>query len=196
MISSNLTIYNAKEFKTNNRQLTEAKYDRSEGNDVYLSFGGGEKAKITFLKNSVFRFNVEPDGVFKSAPEPMAPTHTTKIVDKDEDEYIDEYEEIHPNVKESDNQIIVSTNEVELLIDKDSAKMELKNSDGETVWKEKESLKYDGNKTIQTLDTEDDEYFYGGGMQNGYFSHKNRKIEIVNKSKWGSCFTNAILFFN
>jgi len=94
MISSNLTIYNAKEFKTNNRQLTEAKYDRSEGNDVYLSFGGGEKAKITFLKNSVFRFNVEPDGVFKSAPEPMAPTHTTKIVDKDEDEYIDEYEEI------------------------------------------------------------------------------------------------------
>ena len=184
MISSNLTIYNAKEFKTNNRQLTEAKYDRSEGNDVYLSFGGGEKAKITFLKNSVFRFNVEPDGVFKSAPEPMAPTHTTKIVDKDEDEYIDEYEEIHPNVKESDNQIIVSTNEVELLIDKDSAKMELKNSDGETVWKEKESLKYDGNKTIQTLDTKDDEYFYGGGMQNGYFSHKNRKIEIVNKSTW------------
>ena len=39
---------------------------------------------------------MEPDGVFKDAPEPMAPTHTTKIIDKKEQEYINEYEEIKP----------------------------------------------------------------------------------------------------
>ena len=41
---------------------------------------------------------MEPDGVFKDAPEPMAPTHTTKIIDKKEQEYINEYEEIKPIV--------------------------------------------------------------------------------------------------
>ena len=184
MVASNLTVFHAQEQVSRDGQLTNAKYERTDGNDVYLSFGGGEQAKITFLKDGVFRFNMEPDGNFKDAPEPMAPTHTTKIVDKDEQEYIDEYQEIKPTVTQEGNKIIISTDKIQLLIDKDLAKMELKKSTGETVWKEKESLKYDGNNTVQTLETEDDEYFYGGGMQNGYFSHKNRKIEIVNKSTW------------
>ena len=105
---------------------------------------------------------------------------------KKEQEYINEYEEIKPIVTQENNNIIISTDKIQLLIDKDQAKMELKKANGETVWKEKESLKYDGTNTVQTLDTDKDEYFYGGGMQNGYFSHKNRKIEIVNKSTWVS----------
>lgn len=186
MIASNLTVFHAEDNTPGNRQLVNAKYEKTDGNDVYLSFGGGEKAKVTFLKDGVFRFNMEPDGQFKDAPEPMAPTHTTKIIDKNEQEYIDEYREIEPNVTQDKDQIIIATDKMQLIIDKDLAKMELKKANGETVWKEKESLKYDGKETIQTLDTKDDEYFYGGGMQNGYFSHKNRKIEIVNKSTWVS----------
>ena len=186
MVASNLTVFHAQEPVSRSGQLTNARYERTDGNDVYLSFGGGEQAKITFLKDEVFRFNMEPKGDFKDAPEPMAPTHTTKIVAKDEQEYIDEYQEIEPVVSQEDDKIIISTDKIQLLIDKDLAKMELKKANGETVWKEKESLKYDGTKTIQTLETEEDEYFFGGGMQNGYFSHKNRKIEIVNKSTWVS----------
>ena len=186
MVASNLTVFHAQEAASINRQLVDARYEKTDGNDVYLSFGGGEKAKLTFLKDGVFRFNMEPDGVFKDAPEPMAPTHTTKIIDKNEQEYIDEYEEIKPNVVQKNDEIIISTDKIQLLINKDLAKMELKDASGKTVWKEKESLKYDGTETIQTLDTDKDEYFYGGGMQNGYFSHKNRKIEIVNKSTWVS----------
>ena len=186
MVASNLTVFHAQEQVSRSGQLTNARYERTDGNDVYLSFGGGEQAKITFLKDEVFRFNMEPEGDFKDAPEPMAPTHTTKIVAKDEQEYIDEYQEIEPVVSQEDDKIIISTDKIQLLIDKDLAKMELKKANGETVWKEKESLKYDGTKTIQTLETEEDEYFFGGGMQNGYFSHKNRKIEIVNKSTWVS----------
>lgn len=186
MVASNLTVFHAQEKISNNRQLADARYEKTDGNDVYLSFGGGEKAKVTFLKDGVFRFNMEPDGIFKDAPEPMAPTHTTKIIDKNEQEYIDEYEEIEPVVTQENDKIIISTDKIQLLIDKNLAKMELKDANGKTIWKEKESLKYDGTETIQTLDTDKDEYFYGGGMQNGYFSHKNRKIEIVNKSTWVS----------
>ena len=97
--------------------------EKTDGNDVYLSFGGGKKAKVIFLKDCVFRFNMEPDGAFKVALEPMAATHTTKIIDKNEQEYIDEYEEVEPNVVQENNEIIISTNMIQLIIDKDLAKM-------------------------------------------------------------------------
>mgnify|MGYP000006492530 FL=1 len=35
-------------------QLSDASIDRVEGNDVYLTYGSGQKARITFLNNEVF----------------------------------------------------------------------------------------------------------------------------------------------
>lgn len=35
-------------------QLSDASIDRVEGNDVYLTYGSGQKAWITFLNNEVF----------------------------------------------------------------------------------------------------------------------------------------------
>ena len=51
-------------------------------------------------------------------------------------------------------------------------------SDNETlIWSEYQGLDY-GTRTFQYLEPYEDEYFYGGGMQNGYFSHKGTKIKI------------------
>ena len=58
MVASNLTVFHAQEQVSRSGQLTNARYERTDGNDVYLSFGGGEQAKITFLKDEVFRFNM------------------------------------------------------------------------------------------------------------------------------------------
>ena len=46
------------------------------------------------------------------------------------------------------------------------------------IWEEELPLQYSEKSTKQTLKTKEDEYFYGGGVQNGYFSHKNKKIHI------------------
>lgn len=48
------------------------------------------------------------------------------------------------------------------------------------VWEEELPLQYSEKSTTQTLKTKEDEYFYGGGVQNGYFSHKNKTIYIEN----------------
>ena len=40
------------------------------------------------------------------------------------------------------------------------------------------------NKTVQSLDTKADEYFFGGGTQNGRFTHKGKSINIANESSW------------
>ena len=43
------------------------------------------------------------------------------------------------------------------------------------VWEEKKSLTY-GKETVQYLARGANEYFYGGGMQNGRFSHRDKTI--------------------
>ena len=167
-------------------QLANASVEKKDENDVYLSFGSGQKARITFLNEDVFRIDVEQKGEkFEEYPESMASTHTTKITAKSEADY--EAEGIvEANISEDDNTIEINGGNVKLLVDKETAKMELKNKDGKTVWKEAGSLRYDGTETVQTLDTDENEYFYGGGQQNGFFSHKDRKILIENKSTWVS----------
>lgn len=43
---------------------------------------------------------------------------------------------------------------------------------------------YNPKETTVTLKEHTDEYFYGGGVQNGRFSHKGKVIAIVNTNSW------------
>ncbi|MEG0774182.1 discoidin domain-containing protein [Clostridium sp.] len=65
------------------------------------------------------------------------------------------------------------------------------------IWEEELPLQYSEKITTQTLKTKEDEYFYGGGVQNGYFSHKNKKIYIENLiSHWNDgSVSNPVPFY-
>ena len=53
------------------------------------------------------------------------------------------------------------------------------------IWQETKPLTY-GPSTVQTLKRGDNENFYGGGMQNGYFSHRDTSVNIrLNTRGWG-----------
>lgn len=43
---------------------------------------------------------------------------------------------------------------------------------------------FEKGKTTITLNCKDDEYFYGGGVQNGRFSHRGKSIAIENTNIW------------
>lgn len=45
-------------------------------------------------------------------------------------------------------------------------------------------IEFMGKKTTLKLREQPGEYFYGGGVQNGRFSHKGKLIEIVNTNSW------------
>lgn len=167
-------------------QLSDAALESSENNDVFLTFGSGQKARITLLNEDVFRIDVEQQGEeFKEYPEPMSSTHTTKITAKSEADYEKEGV-ITAAATDAGDKITVSGGNIILTVDKASAKMKLENKEGKLLWEESESLSYNGTETVQSLATGANEYFYGGGQQNGFFSHKNRKILIENKSTWVS----------
>lgn len=83
------------------------------------------------------------------------------------------------------NKIIIASSAVELVFDKNNTLFTLKNQNtGKTVVRELTPVEFAPDKTTLTLRARPHEYFYGGGVQNGRFSHKGKKIAIVNENSW------------
>ncbi len=55
---------------------------------------------------------------------------------------------------------------------------------GKVVAETLSPVNFAGNKTTMRLREQPGEYFYGGGVQNGRFSHKGKVIDIVNTNSW------------
>ncbi len=53
-----------------------------------------------------------------------------------------------------------------------------------TVVSQSEPTLFERGKTTLTLSQQPNEWFYGGGVQNGRFSHRGEKIDIVNTNSW------------
>lgn len=69
------------------------------------------------------------------------------------------------------------------MFDKETAKMSIKKGD-KTVMEETDSLSIKSGSTVQTLKKQDNENFYGGGMQNGRFVHTGESINIAIDNNW------------
>ncbi|MGL5378322.1 TIM-barrel domain-containing protein, partial [Clostridium sp.] len=168
------------EEKSNYSQIGAVESFQVNENIVTIKMVTGEQVRVSLLGDDVFRLYMDPTGDFQDNPTPNDKTHTTTIRVKEDSEY----EGITPQIEDGDI-LKIATNKIELRVEKATGKMELVNKEtGKTVWKEAEALKYKENEIVQTLETNDSEYFYGGGMQNGRFSHKGKSIYIRNENIW------------
>ena len=80
-----------------------------------------------------------------------------------------------------------STTALTLIVSKADCRFTLTDRfSGRIIWAEAEPLNLDKEKgTTQTLATNANECFYGGGQQNGEFAHKGKKIAIRADGNWG-----------
>lgn len=79
----------------------------------------------------------------------------------------------------------VSTPRVRVDIDKQTSCMTVVDrKTGKTVLQQASPVSFDKGRTSVSLREMPDEYFYGGGVQNGRFSHKGNAIAIVNQNSW------------
>ena len=89
------------------------------------------------------------------------------------------------DVSDRDAQISISTGSIEILIDKASSLFKVINSKtGATTIEELAPVEFEKGKTVITLKENANEYFFGGGVQNGRFSHKGKKVAIENQNSW------------
>ncbi|SHK88346.1 Galactose mutarotase-like, partial [Clostridium cavendishii DSM 21758] len=157
---------------------------KQEKNKINISTGS-EKLQVIFLKDDVFRIWMDPTGKFED------PTNE-KIIDKKD------YKGVEPAVEDKGEYYKIFTGTVVLRAYKAPLKFAMYDKDNKKeIWSEKEPLKYNNESTKQTLDNKDDEDFYGCGVQNGYFSHKNKDMNISLKiSHWNDgSSSNPVPFY-
>jgi alpha-glucosidase (family GH31 glycosyl hydrolase) len=88
-------------------------------------------------------------------------------------------------VKEENGQVFISTTTITVLIDKKTSMFKIINQKNQTlIVEEIAPITFDKNKVTLNFKEEAGEYFYGGGVQNGRFSHKGKSISIENQNSW------------
>ncbi len=79
----------------------------------------------------------------------------------------------------------ISSKEVSFEINKKTRLFKIYNiKNNQIVLESVEPIDFDKKKVMVSLKEHDTEYFFGGGVQNGRFSHKGKSIAIENTNKW------------
>ena len=145
---------------------------------VEILLANGQHLTLDFYGDNIVRLFQDPAGGILRAPKAKP---EAKIL-------VDNPRRAAKEVKleEGNANVVVSTPAVALTIDKKSGCFTLCNrKTGKTVAQSIAPVAFD-KKTGTTLKLKaaDNEYFYGGGVQNGRFSHKGKAIAIENTNNW------------
>jgi hypothetical protein len=143
--------------------------------NVATASAGQDQVRIIFYRDDLFRLWLGPDGQFTEAQPNAADAQMVvwtgspvAFTSRDAGEYYR-----------------LATPAVVLRVYKRPLRFALFDKTNTTVvWQETKPLTY-GPSTVQTLKRGDDENFFGGGMQNGYFSHRDTSVNIrLNTRNW------------
>jgi alpha-glucosidase len=154
-------------------------YQRS--GDTYTFESGAAALRVVFADDDLFRVWLAPDGEFTDPAnadptDPNAPD--ADIVVKGD------YPGGRSSVTETEAAYVIKTAKAQLTVTKKPLTLHLATAAGRALWDETAPLTWDANGTAQSLSRADQEQFFGGGMQNGRFSHRDQTIQISRDFNW------------
>ncbi|MEO9012027.1 MAG: hypothetical protein ABI266_02310, partial [Ginsengibacter sp.] len=89
------------------------------------------------------------------------------------------------DMADHNNLITITTGSIKIDLDKKTSLLKVFNQKtNKIVIEETQPFEFKKERVLVTLKENNDEYFYGGGVQNGRFSHKGKSIAIENLSTW------------
>lgn len=144
---------------------------------VELRLENGHRMTIDFYGDNIFRlFQDNSGGILRDpAAKPEA-----KILVSNPRKEVSSIE-----INESDKSYTVVTPAIEISVCKKSGIMKVTDlSTGKVAFEETAPVLFKHAKTTITLKGYEGEFFYGGGVQNGRFSHAGKKIDIENQNSW------------
>ena len=118
---------------------------------------------------------------FTDRPEPWQADKPAHILIKD----FTDTEDFEVKLKESDQDYQVLTSAYTASLDKNQGTLKVyQKGASRPIIQELHPLSLSPQGTSQTLKANEDSYYFGGGIQNGRFSHKGQTIKIVNENNW------------
>ena len=167
----------ATETRAENSAVTVTGVSRLNPTTVELSLSNGKRIAVDFYSDNIFRIFRDDNGGIIRNPQANPPAD---ILVKDPRRSVNGIA-----VSDSEGTVTVSTPKVEVAWNKADATMTVTDkASGKQVVRETAPLKFEKGRTVMTLGENPDEYFYGGGVQNGRFSHKGKAIAIENQNSW------------
>ena len=147
---------------------------------VEVVYEGGKQMTIDFYGDNIFRLFRDDAGGILRAPEATPPAKI--LVDNPR----------RPlqgglRIEQSVEQFLVKTVSSVVSIDLRTGLMEVKTlgqNGASSVLQQTAPLTFKKGAYELAFQAKPDEYFFGGGVQNGRFSHRGKKIDIVNTNSW------------
>jgi len=88
-------------------------------------------------------------------------------------------------VKDEENRATITTKDIVFSIDKQTSQFSILNRiTNKVVVETLKPIAFESKQVTLALKENKDEYFFGGGVQNGRFSHKGKIIAIENQNSW------------
>lgn len=144
---------------------------------VEVLFSNNQRRTFDFYGENIFRVFQDNDGGILRDPEAKPEAQILVCNPRKTVSQLD--------VKEDKDFIIITSGKIKLQLDKNTTLLKVINQATNTiVLEEIKPVLFDKGKTILTFKENPGEYFYGGGVQNGRFSHKGKAIAIENQNSW------------
>ena len=88
-------------------------------------------------------------------------------------------------VKENEDKTIMTTPRIKVVVDKATGLMTVTDRESKrVVFEETTPATIKEGVAAMIVKADAEEYFYGGGMQNGRFSHRGKVIQVINSNNW------------
>jgi alpha-glucosidase (family GH31 glycosyl hydrolase) len=161
--------------------------------DTYTLTSGSARLRLSFEDDDLLRVWLAPDGTFTD-PANDDPGHPDApdadiVVKRD-------YPGAGSTYVDTDDSIVIRTDAAALTVTKSPITLELADADGTQLWRETEPLAWTDDETTQALTRGSQEQFFGGGMQNGRFSHRDETITVSTSYNWNDGGNpNAVPFY-
>jgi hypothetical protein len=151
--------------------------DKINPTTVEVLLSDGHRMTLDFYGEQIFRlFQDNASGIIR---DPQATPPAQILVDNPR-RSLSKLE-----VSETAGTVSITTDKVRIDINKETSLFRVANLlTGQTVIEETAAPLFEKGKTTVTLREQPEEYFYGGGVQNGRFSHKGKAIAIENQNSW------------
>ncbi|WEV43771.1 discoidin domain-containing protein [Lactobacillus sp. ESL0684] len=133
-----------------------------------LHYSTGEVARFYILADGIFRFLLDPTKIFEE--------NQTSLIQ------LANFDQSHFNqstVRATNDSLIIQAGHYQILFGKEPAIISIFDEElHRTRMAQAKPLELNANQTSEFLVQNKNEFYYGGGLQNGYFGHKGRQIEI------------------
>lgn len=157
------------------REITAAK--QINPTTVEVIFADSRRMVIDFYGDNIFRlFQDNHGGIIRA---PQAKPEAQILVDSPRKSVA------LLKINEEGDVVSIETSGVQIQLDKHTSLMKVVNLKTSAVaFEEVAPMLFEKEKVSLFLKENPQEYFYGGGVQNGRFSHKGKAISIENQNSW------------